>query len=271
MDKLVFDYHNKKELEHINPFSKTKKIENKINVANQELVFINGSIANANIELNNANEELIIIKNQLDNSELTVEEERIAKEKKRIIEEKKIIAQELKKIAKKKERIAKEKLKKYEESLNQIDKVIDKRPTHWGGLSSDVFFHALKVTYNSFFVKPFGWGFQGYELAFKDYNKKNNVHKKSLSSFNNKDASNMFFKMITEFGIFSLAIYLLLLFIFFNNKISIENKIFLIPFIITQNIRGAGYFNGAFLFILLLLIVSQFAKSKKLKDEKYLK
>lgn len=142
------------------------------------------------------------------------------------------------------------------------------RQEYRGSLSSDVFFHALKVTYNSIIIKPFGWGFQGYELAFNNYNEKNKIYRKPLEIFNDKDASNNTFKVITEFGIFSLLLFFLLLYIFINNRISIENKIFLIPFIITQFIRGAGYFNGAFLLIIFLLILAQFRdKTNKSKYE----
>ncbi len=132
------------------------------------------------------------------------------------------------------------------------------RSEYRGSLSSDVFFHALKVTLNSIISKPFGWGFQGYELAFNDYNKKNKIFRKPLEVFNSRDASNNTFKIITEFGIFSLILYFLFLYIFLSKKISIENKIFLIPFLVTQSIRGAGYFNGAFLLLIFLLIVAQF-------------
>ena len=56
--------------------------------------------------------------------------------------------------------------------------------------------------------------------------------------------------------------YLMLLFIFLNNQIPIDNKIFLMSFIVTQTIRGAGYFNGAFLFIIFLLFMAHFKKSE---------
>ena len=54
----------------------------------------------------------------------------------------------------------------------------------------------------------------------------------------------------------------MLLNIFLRNKIPIDNKIFLISFIVTQTIRGAGYFNGAFLFILFLLFMAHFKKQE---------
>jgi len=149
---------------------------------------------------------------------------------------------------KKKLEIKKDKIKIKKDSFRQ---------EYRGSLSSDVFFHALNVSYNSVLIKPFGWGFQGYEFAFNDYNKKNKIFRKPLEVFNNRDASNNTFKLITEFGILSLLIFFLLLYIFLSNKISVENKIFLIPFLVTQFIRGAGYFNSAFLLILFILITAQ--------------
>jgi hypothetical protein len=153
---------------------------------------------------------------------------------------------------------------KTKENLVKIkNKDLNLKRNYRGSLSSDVFYHALKVTYESFFIKPFGWGFQGYELAFNNYNNRNNIFKQSLKKYNNKDASNNTFKIITEFGIFSVIIFLFLLYISLSQKISLENKIFLIPFLITQFIRGAGYFNGAFILIIFLLIVLQFKNINK--------
>lgn len=141
-----------------------------------------------------------------------------------------------------------------------VKKKFERRPNNIGSLSSDVFYHALKVTYNSILSNPFGRGFQGYELAFHDYNNANFVHKEWLKVYNNKDASNTLFKIVTEFGLLSIILYLMLLIIFLGNKITIDNKIFLMSFIVTQTIRGAGYFNGAFLFILFLLFMAHFKK-----------
>ena len=87
---------------------------------------------------------------------------------------------------------------------------------------------------------------------------------KPLEVYNNKDASNNTFKIITEFGVLSLFLFLLLFYISFSKKIPLENKIFLLPFLITQFIRGAGYFNGGFILILFLLIIFKF---KNIKNE----
>jgi hypothetical protein len=127
-----------------------------------------------------------------------------------------------------------------------------------GSISAAVFFHALNVSINSFAKSPLGWGLQGYESAFLNYNKNNKVIDVRLSNYNSKDATNNFFKIITEFGIFGFFIYFLLAFILIDKKVSIENKIFLFPFLITQSIRGAGYFNGGFLLLMFILLILQF-------------
>jgi len=127
-----------------------------------------------------------------------------------------------------------------------------------GSISAAVFFHALNVSIYSFAKRPLGWGLQGYETAFLNYNKNNKDINVKLSIYNSKDATNNFFKIITEFGIFGFFIYLLLAFILIDKKVSLENKIFLFPFLITQSIRGAGYFNGGFLLIMFILLILQF-------------
>jgi hypothetical protein len=127
-----------------------------------------------------------------------------------------------------------------------------------GSISAAVFFHALNVSMYSFAKRPLGWGLQGYENAFLNYNKNDKDINVKLTKYNSKDATNNFFKIITEFGIFGFSIYLLLAFVLIDKKVSLENKIFLFPFLITQSIRGAGYFNGGFLLIMFILLILQF-------------
>lgn len=134
---------------------------------------------------------------------------------------------------------------------------------HQGSLSSAVFFHAANVTYHSFKHKPLGWGFQNYQFAFIHYNKEFPPKNKLLLSLNEKDGSNNFFKLIVEFGIFGFLIYLFIAYSFWSKNISLENKLFLFPFIITQSIRGAGYFNGGFILILIIIVMLQFNLNKK--------
>ena len=72
-------------------------------------------------------------------------------------------------------------------------------------------------------------------------------------SKNSKDASNNFAKIITEFGIFGVLFYLSLIFINFSKHLPIDFKLFYIPMIITQSIRGAGYFNSGFILIVFFI------------------
>ena len=130
-----------------------------------------------------------------------------------------------------------------------------------GSSSAIVFYHALNITINSFLEKPFGWGLQGYESAHLNFNKNDkNLNFNKLSNLNTKDGTNNFFKIITEFGVFGFFIYFVLAFVLIDRKVSIENKIFFFPFIITQSVRGAGYFNGGFILIMFILLILQFKK-----------
>jgi len=130
-----------------------------------------------------------------------------------------------------------------------------------GSTTSLVFFHALNITLESFLKKPFGWGFQRYEDAFFEYNKKNpDLLFDQVYKFHSQDGTNNLFKIMTEFGIFGFIIYLILAYSLISKKISTENKFFLFPFLITQSLRGAGYFNGGFVLILFILLVLQFKK-----------
>ena len=72
-----------------------------------------------------------------------------------------------------------------------------------------------------------------------------------LASLNTKDGLSNFFKMFTEFGIFTFIV----LFFFIKYILNIKNissyHIFIIILFVTMCIRGVGYFNGGFIFCLL--------------------
>ena len=79
-----------------------------------------------------------------------------------------------------------------------------------------------------------------------------------IMSLNKTDGRSNFFKLTTEFGIFSLLIYLFFIFFTLNKNIGLEQKSFLIPIIITQLISGAGYFNGGFILCVAIMIALSF-------------
>ena len=123
-----------------------------------------------------------------------------------------------------------------------------------GGLSSAVVYRAFFIAKKSISEKPFGWGLNRYDQAFYYFNKMEPSNIPILNSFNSKDGANNFNKLIVEFGIFSVILYLFIFMFLMNKKISLELKLFYFPFILTQSLRGAGYFNGGFSLILLLVL-----------------
>lgn len=110
--------------------------------------------------------------------------------------------------------------------------------------------------------KPFGWGWNRMEYAFLKYNKNS-----LLAKYNNKDGASNAIKLLFEFGILSLIFYMFVFYYCFQKKVPIENKIFLVSFIITQSIRGAGYFNGGFILICFLIFFDYLKYNLYLKNQ----
>ena len=54
-----------------------------------------------------------------------------------------------------------------------------------------------------------------------------------------------------------------------NKSIPIELKLFYLPIIISQSIRGAGYFNGGFILIAFLMLFTYIDQNKKLDESIY--
>ena len=148
--------------------------------------------------------------------------------------------------------------------LNNISQKIESILNIGGSLSSGVYYHALSIGKQSIFEKPFGWGLNRYEDAFVYFGKINPSDIEILDDFNRKDGTNNFIKILVEFGIFGLIIYFFTFLFLVDKSIPIELKLFYLPFIITQSIRGAGYFNGGFALIVFLIII-HYISLKKIK------
>ena len=132
-------------------------------------------------------------------------------------------------------------------------------------LSSAVLLKSIDVAFKSIKDKPFGWGINNYQEAFNNYNNISNLwekHPKLFNSYfmyqfdlNTRDASSTLIKMIVELGLFSFIIFSLILAYVISKRIPIEEKLFFVSLIITQFIRGVGYFNSGFLIVLMFLII----------------
>ena len=140
-----------------------------------------------------------------------------------------------------------------------------------GSLSGAVFFHNTRLSIISVFVKPFGWGLNRYDVAYRYLDKKYRDKEATktitwLYALNTKDGSNNFNKLLVEFGVFGILIFIFLIFYTFSKKIPLEEKFFLLPFLITQCIRGAGYFNGGFALILFIVFLSYLKRINSIKN-----
>ena len=89
----------------------------------------------------------------------------------------------------------------------------------------------------------------------QNINSQKNNYSDEIMQINRNDGASNFSKLITEFGIIALILFIYIAVFTFSKKISLENKLFLLPIVITQMLRGAGYFNGGFLICIILIVL----------------
>ena len=115
-----------------------------------------------------------------------------------------------------------------------------------------IYQRSIIVVKETLFNHTFGWGMDGMDNAnrnlLKNYN--NNTAFWQLNRLNIKDGLSNFLKLFTEFGIFAFIIYIYFVKYILNLKIINSYNLFIIVLFITLSIRGAGYFNGGFIFCL---------------------
>ena len=160
--------------------------------------------------------------------------------------------------------------------ISEISKRINEKEKIYKNtnITVEVYENAFFVTLNAFKNKFYGYGINNYELAFNKFTLINFINSNKLEkgsrnnispeilTLNKTDGRSNFFKLTTEFGVFSLIIYLFFIFFTLNNKIGLKEKSFLIPIIITQLISGAGYFNGGFILCVAIMIALSFPNKK---------
>ena len=133
-----------------------------------------------------------------------------------------------------------------------------------GNLSSQIYNHSFEILRVSIFDRPFGWGLNRYDKAYRHYNKIVSIEDRSyVTGMNTKDGANNLVKILVEFGVFGLCFYFLVLLFMINRFIPLEHKLFYGSLIITQSIRAAGYYNGGFALIAFLMIFSYIKTVKK--------
>ena len=71
-----------------------------------------------------------------------------------------------------------------------------------------------------------------------------------------------FNKIVVEFGYLSIFLFIFIFVYLADKRINLEEKLFFLPIIITQMIRGAGYFNAGFVLILIIMFFTYLNKVK---------
>ena len=133
-------------------------------------------------------------------------------------------------------------------------------------ISSAVLLNSYTVAFKSLRDHPFGLGLNNYYIGHAIYTdktiKNEYFNKLYWEHLNEKDGSNNLSKMLTEFGVFSFIIFFLIFKFLKLKNINLPEKSFIFSIVITQLIRGAGYFNGSFLLCLLLIMSLTLLKVK---------
>jgi len=124
--------------------------------------------------------------------------------------------------------------------------------------SSEVTLNSYMVSINSFINNPFGTGINNYIYQFKKISEDLSL---KTWDVNQQDGSNNFSKLITEFGIFSLILFYLIFNCMLKDNKNFSKNIFFYSIIITQLIRGAGYFNGGYLLCVFIILTFIYNKN----------
>ena len=144
-------------------------------------------------------------------------------------------------------------------------------------LTTLIYQRSIIVAKETLLNHPLGWGIDGMDNATIDlldnynfvatkYFTVRNIESVPwmLKFLNLKDGLSNLLKLFTEFGLFAFLVYFYFLKYILNIKNINSYNIFIIVLFITMSIRGAGYFNGAFIFCVL-----EFFYHKKFTKELY--
>jgi len=134
--------------------------------------------------------------------------------------------------------------------FNVVDVIEKKLIKNEKNLTTLVYERSFIVAIDTIVSRPFGWGINGtvdanINLFNKQEYKDVYIYAKQL---NLEDALGNFFKLINEFGVFSFIIFFIFIRYLLNLKKISSYNLFVITLFITQCIRGAGFFNGGFIF-----------------------
>lgn len=136
-------------------------------------------------------------------------------------------------------------------------------------MSTSIYVNSQKIMLFVLKENIFGFGLNQYYVAHQKYfiknkNKYNFDIEPYLLQLNKQDASNNFVKLVCEFGIFTILIFYFIIKLLLNNTPLFLKFFFLAPLISQLFFRGAGYFNGGFIFFLFFTIMLSFKNNSKI-------
>ena len=137
-------------------------------------------------------------------------------------------------------------------------------------MSTSIYVNSHKVMIFALKENILGFGLNQYYAVHEKYFIKNKDQynfdiEPYLLQLNKQDASNNFVKLVCEFGVFSIFIFYFILKLLMNNTPLFLKFFFLAPLISQLFLRGAGYFNGGFIFFLFFTIILSFKNNRKIQ------
>lgn len=156
--------------------------------------------------------------------------------------------------------------------LNEIDLEGEIKKIYTPGKSKNLSIETLitntKLAIYSLKNDYIGWGIHNYKYAHQAYiSKVSTSNVEGVMWLNSQDGTNNFNKGAVEFGFIFFVPILMIIYLLFDRKISINNKLLIFPILFSQTfIRGAGFFNGGYIVFLIILIsiyCSNFKGAKK--------
>lgn len=134
--------------------------------------------------------------------------------------------------------------------FNVVDVVEKKLIKNEKNLTTLIYERSFIVAIDTISSRPFGWGINGTEQANINLLNKPEYMDAYIYArhLNLKDGLGNFFKIIIEFGVFSFIVFFMFIRYLLNLKKINSYNLFVITIFITQCIRGAGFFNGGFIF-----------------------
>ena len=151
--------------------------------------------------------------------------------------------------------------KSVQDSQTTVDEIIVPKKS----LSYKVFINSIKIGVLTLPENLIGVGINNYNKLFERHNINITFSEEEVNYLNIEDASNNFSKIIGEFGIFGLLFYIFIILRIIKIDPANSFQIFMITAILSQSLRGVGYFNAAFVFLAATLLMSLYDKNFKKK------